>query len=281
MSAQIIDGKAVAAEIVAECARAVRAFASPPGLAVILVGDHPASRVYVRNKERACERAGFYSEKIELPETASEEELLAVVAAKNADPKIHGILLQLPLPSQIDPARALAAISPRKDVDGFHAENIGLLAQNRPGLRPCTPAGCIELLRRAGTKIEGANAVVVGRSDIVGKPMALLLLSENATVSICHSRTRNLADFTRAADIVVAAVGRARFLTGDMIKPGATALDVGINRLPDGSLCGDIDFESARRVAGALTPVPGGVGPMTIAMLLSNTLAAARAQGAG
>ena len=281
MSAQIIDGKSVAEQIVAECARAAGAFASPPGLAVILVGDNPASRVYVRNKERACARAGFYSEKIELPDSISESELLAVVAAKNADPKIHGILLQLPLPSQIDSARALAAISPRKDVDGFHAENIGLLAQNRPGLRPCTPAGCIELLRRAGTQIKGAHAVVVGRSDIVGKPMALLLLHESATVTICHSQTRDLTAFTRAADIVVAAIGRARFLTGEMIKPGATVLDVGINRLPDGSICGDVDFESAREVAGAITPVPGGVGPMTIATLLSNTLAAARAQSGG
>ena len=199
MSAHIIDGKSVAEQIVAECARAAGAFASPPGLAVILAGDNPASRVYVRNKERACARAGFYSEKIELPDSISESELLAVVAAKNADPKIHGILLQLPLPSQINSARALAAISPRKDVDGFHAENIGLLAQNRPGLRPCTPAGCIELLRRAGTQIKGAHAVVVGRSDIVGKPMALLLLHESATVTICHSQTRDLTAFTRAA----------------------------------------------------------------------------------
>jgi len=242
---------------------------------VILVGEDPASQVYVRNKVAACERAGFRSIKETYPTNVEPAVVLGRIAALNADPAVHGILVQLPLPKQFDAELVLEAIDPAKDVDGFHAENVGALMQGKPRFIPCTPYGVMKMLEAANVPLKGAEAVIVGRSNIVGKPMAMLLLQQDCTVTICHSRTRDLAFHTRRADILVAAVGRAKMITGEMIKPGATVIDVGINRLPDGKLCGDVDFESAKEVAGAITPVPGGVGPMTITMLLANTLEAA------
>lgn len=278
MNARIIDGKAIALEIreeIREKTAALTAKGVKPGLAVILVGEDPASQVYVRNKERACVKAGMHSVLERLPAETTQEELLAHIARLNVDPAIHGILVQLPLPGHIDEAAVIRAIDPDKDVDGFHPVNAGLLLTGGAGAVPCTPKGCIELLKRAGVPLKGANAVVVGRSNIVGKPMALLLLREHCTVTVCHSRTQNLSEVTHNADILVVAIGRPGFITGDMIKPGAAVIDVGMNRLADGTLCGDVEYASAAEVAGWITPVPGGVGPMTIAMLLDNTLEAA------
>ena len=280
--AQLIDGKAIAALIRAEQAtRAARLKEQgiEPALAVILVGEDPASKVYVRNKARACKECGIRSEVIRMSAETTQAELMAEIERVNSDPALHGLLIQLPLPAHLDEAAALAAVDWRKDVDGFHKMNAGALLEGEEGVRPCTPAGCMELLRRSHVPLAGANAVVVGRSNIVGKPMALMLLEANCTVTICHSRTKNLAGIVKNADIVVAAVGRAGFITGDMIKTGAAVIDVGINRREDGTLCGDVDFDAAQEKAGWITPVPGGVGPMTIAMLMKNTLDAAEKHG--
>ena len=278
MAAKIIDGKALAAEMRAALKPVVASLVARgirPGLAVVLAGDDPASRVYVRNKARACTEVGLYSEQHDLPASATEVQVLERVRLLNADPRIHGIMVQLPLPAHVSGEQVLRAIAPDKDVDGFHPFNAGLLATGHPAFVPCTPAGVMRMLDREGIDTEGRHAVIVGRSNIVGKPMAMLLLRRNATVTICHSKTRNLGAVTRQADILVAAVGRARFLTGEMVKPGAVVIDVGINRLPDGKLAGDVDFQSVLGRASHLTPVPGGVGPMTIAMLLENTVLAA------
>lgn len=285
MSARLIDGKAAAAAVRARVAKGVAAFKArsgrAPGLAVVLVGEDPASAVYVRSKGKATQEAGMESFEIKLSADTAEADLLAQVERLNADPAVDGILVQLPLPRQIDEKKVIAAIDPAKDVDGFHALNAGRLATGLDALVPCTPFGCIHLLKNELGDLSGMNAVVIGRSNIVGKPMALLLLNENATVTIAHSRTRDLADVVRRADIVVAAVGRPEMVKREWIKPGACLIDVGINRLPPaadgakGRLVGDIDFAGASEVAGAITPVPGGVGPMTIAMLLRNTLVAA------
>ncbi|MBI3222390.1 MAG: bifunctional methylenetetrahydrofolate dehydrogenase/methenyltetrahydrofolate cyclohydrolase FolD [Nitrosomonadales bacterium] len=274
MTAQIIDGKTIAQQVRAEWklrADKLKSRGITPGLAVIIVGEDPASRVYVANKVKACAELGLHSEHIALSADTSEATLLAKIAELNADPKIHGILVQLPVPKHIDSDKVLNAISPDKDVDGFHPFNVGALATGNMRFAPCTPYGSLILLQKSGVSIEGKHAVVVGRSNIVGKPMALLLLQHNATVTICTSKTVDLAKFTRDADILVVATGKPRMVTGEMIKPGAAVIDVGINRLPDGKLCGDVDFDSAQKVAGWITPVPGGVGPMTIAMLLQNT----------
>ncbi|MDH0866260.1 bifunctional methylenetetrahydrofolate dehydrogenase/methenyltetrahydrofolate cyclohydrolase FolD [Mitsuaria sp. GD03876] len=279
--ARSIDGVAVARELRQALRARVAAMTEGrrPGLAVLLVGDDPASAVYVRNKIRACEEVGIASFAERLPAATSEAQVLATIARFNADPAVHGILVQLPLPRHIDTARVLAAVAPAKDVDGFGVESQGALLGGLPGLRPCTPAGVMRLLAAAGTPLRGARAVVLGRSTIVGKPMAMLLLQADATVTVCHSATRDLAALTREADVLVAAIGRPRFVTADMVKPGATVIDVGINRDADGRLCGDVDFEAVRPIAGAITPVPGGVGPMTIAMLLANTVDAAGLDG--
>ncbi|MBN8493786.1 MAG: bifunctional methylenetetrahydrofolate dehydrogenase/methenyltetrahydrofolate cyclohydrolase FolD [Burkholderiales bacterium] len=278
MGAQLIDGKGLSQTIrrgVAERARALSAAGRQPGLAVILVGDDPASAVYVRNKVQACAENGLHSVLETYPASLSQAELLARVAALNADPRIHGLLVQMPLPRHIDPQAVIAAIDPRKDVDGFSVHSAGQLMSGLPGLRPATPYGCMKLIESTGTAIAGKHAVVIGRSNTVGKPMALLLLQANATVTVCHSATPDLAAHTRQADIVVAAVGRRNTLTADMVKPGAVVIDVGMNRNDLGKLCGDVDFDGVRQVAGWITPVPGGVGPMTITMLLVNTLEAA------
>ncbi|MDE2117014.1 MAG: bifunctional methylenetetrahydrofolate dehydrogenase/methenyltetrahydrofolate cyclohydrolase FolD [Betaproteobacteria bacterium] len=278
MTAQIIDGKAIAKEVRAEWkvrADALKARGITPGLAVIIVGEDAASKVYVGNKVKACAELGLYSEHIELPADTSQATLLAKIAELNANPAIHGILVQLPLPRHIDSDKVLKAIAPHKDVDGFHPMNVGALVTGNPLLQPCTPYGAMKLLEKMGVAIEGKHAVIVGRSNIVGKPMALMLLQRNATVTICTSKTRNLAHHTRDADILVVATGKPRMITGDMIKHGAAVIDVGINRLPSGKLVGDVDFDSAKEVAGYLTPVPGGVGPMTITMLVANTVEAA------
>jgi methylenetetrahydrofolate dehydrogenase (NADP+) / methenyltetrahydrofolate cyclohydrolase len=283
MTAKIIDGKAISATFRAEYKVRVDRLITQglkPGLAVIIVGDDAASQVYVRNKAQACEAIGMHSEVHALPAATSESELLSWVSELNANPAIHGILVQLPLPKHIDDRAVIEAIHPVKDVDGFHYANMGALVIDESWFPPCTPFGVMQMLAHEGIAIEGKHAVVLGRSNIVGKPQAMLLLKAGATVTVCHSKTQDLAKFTRDADILVAAVGRANMVTGDMIKPGAVVMDVGINRLPDGKLCGDVDFASASAVAGAITPVPGGVGPMTITMLLGNTLRAAeRAQG--
>ncbi len=274
----IIDGKALAARIRGEVKEKVARLAQRgvrPGLAVILAGDDPASKVYVRNKIRACEETGVHSLFMECPSSVKEEELLARIRALNADRSVHGILVQLPLPKHIDAERVLEAVSPEKDVDGFHLHNLGALVAGRPGVVPCTPAGVMRLIEHAGVQLAGKHAVVIGRSNIVGKPQALLLLAQHATVTVCHSRTADLGAVTRQADVLVAAVGRANLVTAAMVKPGACVIDVGVNRLPDGKLAGDVDFQSVQPVAGAITPVPGGVGPMTIAMLLENCVSAA------
>ena len=280
MSATIIDGKKVSLDVRRRLKEETEAFKAgtgiTPGLAVVLVGNDPASAVYVRNKHRACEEIGFYSEVYELPEDTKEEEVLSLLARLNDDPKIHGILVQLPLPKQIDPDKVILAIKPEKDVDAFHPENVGRIMLGNYHFLPCTPAGVMALLDAYGINPVGKNCVVVGRSNIVGKPQALLLLERNATVTICHSRTADLSSHTKQADIVVVAVGKPRFLKSDMVKPGAVVIDVGINRLPDGKLCGDADFEPISKIASAITPVPGGVGPMTITMLMQNTLTAAK-----
>lgn len=279
--AKLIDGKAIAAAIrgeVAEETQALKSRGVTPGLAVILVGDDPASCTYVRNKQKACADAGLYAEQITLPATTTQEELLQVVEQLNARADIHGILCQLPLPAHLDDKAVIAAISPEKDVDAFHAVNVGHILIGDEGFQPCTPAGVMELLSRSGITVEGKSCVVIGRSNIVGKPMAMLLLHANGTVTICHSRTADLAAICRGADILVAAIGKAKFVTADMVKPGAVVIDVGINRDENGKLCGDVDFAAVEPLAGAITPVPGGVGPMTIAMLLKNTLTAAHRQ---
>ena len=274
----MIDGKAVAAEVRARVKDAVAerlaGGAPAPGLATVLVGEDPASHVYVRNKRAACEEVGMRSVHHELPPATGQAELVALIEALNADPSVDGILVQLPLPEGLDADATVAAIDPAKDVDGLHPVNAGLLAQGRGGLAPCTPLGVIELLRHAGVEPEGLEAVIVGRSTLVGRPLAALLLSASATVTVCHSRTRDLGEVCRRADLLVAAVGSPRLIGAGMVKPGATVIDVGINRTEEG-LVGDIDFDAVREVAGAITPVPGGVGPMTIAMLLRNTLQAA------
>lgn len=278
MSALIIDGKAIAQQVRAEWkmrADALKLRGITPGLAVIIVGEDPASKVYVANKVKACAELGLYSEHIALPADISEAALLARIATINADPKIHGLLVQLPVPKHIDSRKVIEAISPDKDVDGFHPFNVGSLSNGSPRFAPCTPNGALTLLEKSGISIEGKHAVVIGRSNIVGKPMAMLLLQQNATVTICTSKTVDLAKFTRDADILVVATGKPKMISGDMIKPGAAVIDVGINRMADGKLCGDVDFESAKDVAGWITPVPGGVGPMTITMLVANTVKAA------
>ena len=283
--ARILSGKEFAARIKEDAARGVaelKAAGVLPRLAVIIVGSDPASEVYVHNKQRTCEELGIRSDHIALPAETTKEELLACIEELNVDPEVHGILVQLPLPAQIaeDEEEILSHIDPRKDVDGFHPVNVGHLVLGAPGLRPCTPAGCIRMLDYAGIPIEGAHAVIIGRSNIVGKPMAHLLLERNATVTICHSRTQNLAAIARTADILVAAVGRPRFVTADMVKEGATVIDVGINRIAPKKLVGDVDFDAAAAVAGAITPVPGGVGLLTVAMLMENVVQAAKAQNA-
>ena len=278
MAAKIIDGKALAAEVRAALKPVVASLVARgirPGLAVVLAGDDPASRVYVRNKVRACEETGIRSERHEYALDVREEILLEKIAALNADPAVHGILVQLPLPRQVNSARILDAVSAAKDVDGFHDANLGALLAGTPKFVPCTPAGVMRLLEHAGVPLAGSRAVVIGRSTIVGKPLALLLLQKDATVTICHSKTRDLELISRQADILVAAIGRAKRVTAGMVKPGACVIDVGVNRLPGGGLAGDVDFETVRQVAGWITPVPGGVGPMTIAMLLENCLRAA------
>lgn len=281
MSAVLIDGKAISAqiqdELVSEVA-ALRAEGIQPLLAVVLVGENPASQTYVRNKLRTAERLGIESRDHVLPAETSEADLLALVRGLNEDPAVHGILVQLPLPDHINSRLVLETIDPRKDVDGFHPFNIGSLLVGGTAMPPCTPAGIMELIRRSGVSLSGKEAVVVGRSNIVGKPVALLLLQENATVTVCHSRTRDLAEVCRRADVLVVAIGRGRMITGEHVKPGAVVIDVGMNRDENGKLVGDVDFESASARASAITPVPGGVGPMTITMLMKNTLTAARAQ---
>jgi methylenetetrahydrofolate dehydrogenase (NADP+)/methenyltetrahydrofolate cyclohydrolase len=283
VSARILDGKATAAVIRSEVRARVdelRAQGTIPALAVVLVGDDPASHVYVRNKDKAAQEAGFSVRTLHLPATTSQAELAAVVRALNQDAGVHGILVQLPLPKGLDAAPIVDSLDPAKDVDGLHPSNVAALAMGREGLRPCTPLGCIELLDRHGIRLEGAHAVVLGRSMLVGKPIAMLLLERNATVTVCHSKSRDLAGIVRTADVLFAAVGRPRLVQGDWIRPGAVVVDVGINRLPDGKLAGDVDFAAAAERASAITPVPGGVGPMTIAMLLANTaLAASRRAG--
>ena len=290
MSAKILSGTDLSAEIRAEVATGViemqEKHGVTPGLAVLLVGDDPASAVYVNNKRRACDQAGLFSDAAYLPATATEDEILSSVHGFNEDPRVHGILVQLPLPSGIDQHRVIEAINPDKDVDGIHPYNLGKLLQGRPDFAPCTPSGVVELLMRNGHDPEGANVVICGRSEIVGKPLAALLMQRarggNATVTVCHTRTRDLPEATRAADVVVAAMGRPSAITADMVREGAVVIDVGINRVPDASarrgyrLVGDVDFEGVSQKAAAITPVPGGVGPMTIAMLLTNTLTAAR-----
>jgi len=290
VTAHVVDGKAVAAEIEAEVAAQVAAFREKTGqipcLAAVLVGSNPASQVYVRNKRRACERAGVNGQVHTLSEGTSERELLDLIEQLNGDPQVHGILIQLPLPPAIRASRVLDAVSPVKDVDAFHPENVGLLAQGRPRFLPCTPHGVQQLLHRCGTAVAGKHVVIVGRSDIVGKPLAMMLVQRdsplgpsaaNATVTVCHTRTVDLARVTREADILVAAVGVPRFVTASMVRPGATVIDVGINRSDDG-LVGDVDFPAVSQIAGQITPVPGGVGPLTVSMLLHNTFQAARNQ---
>ena len=278
MSAQLLDGKLMSDELrvrIAERVAALKEKGVTPGLAVILVGEDPASQIYVRNKEKGCEQVGMHSVAIRLPAETTQEELESHIRALNADASIHGILVQLPLPRHLDDAAALAVIAPEKDVDGFHVQNAGKLMSGLPGVVACTPKGAMEMIRRSGINLSGKEAVVVGRSNIVGKPMAMLLLQANCTVTMCHSRTADLAAHTRRADVLVAAVGKAKFITADMVKPGAIVIDVGINRNAEGKVVGDVDFDAVKEVASWITPVPGGVGRMTITMLLENTVEAA------
>ena len=278
MSAQLLDGKLMSDELrvrISERVAALKEKGVHPGLAVILVGEDPASQIYVRNKEKGCEQVGMKSVTIRLPENTTQAELEDHIRALNADASVHGILVQLPLPKHLDEAAALAVIVPEKDVDGFHVQNAGKLLTGLNGVIACTPKGALEMIRRTGVDLNGKEAVVVGRSNIVGKPMAMLLLQQNCTVTMCHSRTADLAAHTRNADVLVAAVGTAKFITADMVKPGALVIDVGINRLADGKVVGDVDFDAVKEVAGWITPVPGGVGRMTITMLLENTVEAA------
>ena len=278
--AKIIDGKAISAtireEIKAETETFAKTYSFRPGLAVVIVGEDPASQVYVRNKRRACEEVGFYSEAYELPATTTQEELNALVDELNANDKIHGILCQLPLPKHLDENEVILRIDPKKDVDAFHPVNVGRIMIGDYSFLPCTPAGVMALLERSGIEISGKECVVVGRSNIVGKPQAMLLLHANGTVTVCHSRTKDLSEVCKRADILVAAIGKADFFKGDMIKDGAVVIDVGMNRRADGKLTGDVDFESVAPKASYITPVPGGVGPMTITMLMQNTLTAAK-----
>ncbi len=283
MSAQILDGKAIAAEIRQEVTSTVADMVSvgrrPPGLAVVLVGDDPASQVYVRNKERSCEEVGFFSELHRLPDDFSEKALLKLIDDLNERDEIDGILVQLPLPDHIDEESVIERILPTKDVDGFHPYNVGRLTLKMPIMRPCTPKGVMTLLERTGQKLEGLDAVVIGQSNIVGRPMAMELLAARCTITVCHSRTKDLAEKARNADILVVAIGRAEYVPGDWIKEGAIVIDVGMNRKEDGKLCGDVEFETAKERAAWITPVPGGVGPMTIATLLQNTLQAREIHG--
>ena len=279
MTAHIIDGNALSKQLRAQVAidtAALKAQGLTPGLAVVLVGDNPASQVYVRNKVKACEDAGLHSVLEKYEATMTEADLLARVEALNNDPAIHGILVQLPLPAHIDATKVIEAISPAKDVDGFHIASAGALMTGMPGFWPCTPYGCMKMLESIGYDLKGKHAVVIGRSNIVGKPMALMLLQKDATVTVAHSRTQNLKALTLQADVIVAAVGKRNVLTADMVKPGAVVLDVGMNRNDEGKLCGDVDFDGVKEVAGYITPGPGGVGPMTITMLLVNTLESAQ-----
>ena len=281
---QILDGKAIAEEIRREIAEKVATLKAERGvvpcLAALLVGDDPASQIYISNKEKACRQVGIESRIVRLPAATTTSELLQQIDQYNADPSVHGILVQLPLPKSCDELQILDAIDPRKDVDAFHPENVGLLSQGRPQYLPCTPHGVQQLLVRNKIQTAGQHVVIVGRSDIVGKPMALIMVQKsagaNATVTIVHSQTKNLAELTRQADILIVAIGKAKFVIGSMVKPGAVVVDVGINRLPDGKICGDVDFDTVKDIAGAISPVPGGVGPLTITMLLQNTLAAAQ-----
>jgi len=278
MTAKLIDGVALSKQLrgeVAQRAAALKARGITPGLAVILVGDNQASQVYVRNKVKACEDSGLHSVLEKHEASMTEAALLARIEALNNDPSIHGILVQLPLPAHIDAHKVIEAISPAKDVDGFHVASAGALMVGQPGFWPCTPYGCMKMLESIGYELKGKHAVVIGRSNIVGKPMALMLLGQNATVTVCHSATKDLKAMTLQADVIVAAVGKRNVLTADMVKPGAVVIDVGMNRNDEGKLCGDVDFEGVKQVAGWITPVPGGVGPMTITMLLVNTLEAA------
>lgn len=277
--AKILSGKEVSARIKEKLKAEVAALTEKgvtPGLAVVIVGNDPASKVYVGRKEAMCAELGMYSEKYALPEDTAQSELLALIEKLNSNPNIHGILVQLPLPEPLDEKAVIAAIAPQKDVDAFHPVNVGKIMIGDYDFVPCTPAGIMELIAESGVEVEGKNCVVIGRSNIVGKPMSMLLLHKNGTVTICHSRTKNLAEITRNADILVAAVGRAHFVTADMVKPGAVVIDVGMNRLEDGKLAGDVDFDAVEPIAAAITPVPGGVGPMTISMLMRNTLTAAK-----
>ena len=280
--AELIDGKLVSAKIREKIAYDVaefkKEFNKTPGLAVIIVGENPASLVYVRNKHKACVEAGMNSIEVKLPEETSEEELLSKINELNNDSSVHGILVQLPLPKHIDETRVLNSILPCKDVDAFHPVNVGKIMIGNYNLLPCTPAGVMDLLDYYNVELSGKRAVVIGRSNIVGKPMALLLLERNATVTVCHSRTKDISEYTKCADVIVVAVGKPCFLKGDMVKQGAVVVDVGINRLDNGKLCGDADFESLQNIASLITPVPGGVGPMTITTLLKNTLSAAKEQ---
>jgi methylenetetrahydrofolate dehydrogenase (NADP+)/methenyltetrahydrofolate cyclohydrolase len=278
--ATLVDGKRIAAELRAETAKEIEALGGArPCLAAVLVGEDPGSQIYVRNKRAACAEVGMESRLVQLPAETSEAQILEIVAALNADPGVTGILVQTPLPRAVDPARVAEAVAPRKDVDGFHPENVGRLVANRPGLYPCTPVGCLEILDRYNVRLEGAHAVVIGRSEIVGKPVALLLLHRHATVTLCHSRTRDLPGHVRQADVVVAALGKAGFVRGEWIKPGAVVIDVGINRVPGSrKILGDVEFAAACERASLITPVPGGVGLLTIAMLLRNTLRAFQLQ---
>ncbi len=279
--AKRIDGKAISAAVKARVAQEVQTLREQgvhPGLAVVLVGDDPASRIYVNNKKKACEETGIYSEEYALPADTTQEKLLALIEELNQKPEISGILVQSPLPKGLDEAAVVEKIDPHKDVDAFHSYNVGKIMQGKYTFLPCTPAGVIELIHSTGVEISGKQCVVIGRSDIVGKPMAMLLLHEHGTVTICHSRTQNLAEVCRGADILVSAVGKAHFVTGDMVKPGAVVIDVGMNRDENGKLCGDVEFGQVEPIASHITPVPGGVGPMTIAMLMKNTVAAAKLQ---
>ena len=281
MKAQLIDGKLISAEIKAEAAEEAAALKEQgiePCLAVVLVGDNSASKVYVSNKQKACEAVGIKSVSHVLPGEITEEELLKLIDELNADKSVHGILVQMPVPKHIDDRKVIMAISPDKDVDCFHPVNVGYLHTGAKGFLPCTPAGIIELIKRSGHSIEGKNCVIIGRSNIVGKPVAMLLMQENGTVTICHSKTKDLAGICRGADIIVSATGKVNTVTADMVKEGAIIIDVGMNRNAEGKLCGDVDFENVKEVAGAITPVPGGVGPMTIAMLMKNCNTAARIQ---
>lgn len=278
---EIIDGKAISAKVKEEVKAEVESIGRKGisvGLAVVIVGDNQASRTYVNSKKKACEALGIRSEEYALSEETTQEELLSLVAKLNEKSDINGILVQLPLPKQIDEQKIIEAISPLKDVDAFHAVNVGKIMIGDYSFLPCTPAGCMDLIHSTGVKIEGKNCVVVGRSNIVGKPMAMLLLHENGTVTICHSRTKNLKEICQSADILVAAVGKRNIITADMVKPGAVVIDVGMNRDENGKLCGDVDFENVKEIAGWITPVPGGVGPMTIATLMRNTVTAAKLQ---